>query len=194
MGILDLPIFGTPKGHKAAKQSDDAIVKAPEFDVTQYAKKLAVVIGVIAPATAGALKLLKVNQITPGIAAAALGVTAAALLAASLVMAVDIAARAYLTRGQPATGGGGDDGGGSPKQDTAIIATAKGSVAWLEGSEEPRPILAIRTERDGTNSYLLAAGSTVERTRNGKPVKAIDGAAKWHAEADVRAIRPGGWP
>lgn len=51
MGLLDNALFGTPQNHDQDKQ-DKAVapVQAPEFDVTQYAKKLAIVIGVLAPA------------------------------------------------------------------------------------------------------------------------------------------------
>jgi hypothetical protein len=49
------------------------VVTAPEFDITQYAKKLGVSIGVIAAAAARALKLFKVEQVTSGMAIAAFG-------------------------------------------------------------------------------------------------------------------------
>ena len=181
-------LFGTPPDHKEEKK-DHEIVKAPEFDVTQYAKKLAVVLGVLAPAIVAALKVLNVKEATPGIAIGALGVTAAALLAVSLVMAVDIAARAYLTIGQA---GKEEEKNGAAKGE--IVATVPGTMIWLDGDEEPHPLLAISGDGSEASSYLVASGSTIQRRSDGKDVAAVDGPPEWHPASAVRAIRPRKWP
>ena len=75
------------------------VVKAREFDVTQYGKWMAGLIGVLTPAIVGALKLFKVEQVTEPVVIAALGVTAVAVFSVSLVISVDMLARAIVTRG-----------------------------------------------------------------------------------------------
>jgi len=188
MGIIG-KLFGTPPDHKEEKKEHE-IVEAPEFDVTQYAKKLALVIGVLAPAIAGTLKALKIEHVSSGMVIGAFGVTAAALLGVSLVMAVDVAARAYLTVGKPAEKA--TDGDGKSKGE--IAAAPPGTTVWLEGDDEPHPLLAIAGDGSDSSSYLIAAGSTIERHAGGKDVTAIDGSAKWHPASEVRAIRPREWP
>ncbi len=110
MGLLDNALFGAPKASGAA---GDEVIKAREFDITQYGKKMAVLIGVLTPAIVGALKLFHVSEVTPAMVIAALGVTAVAIFSASLVMAVDMIARAMVTR-QPAAGSpSGSQAGGA---------------------------------------------------------------------------------
>ncbi len=73
------------------------LVEAPEFDLTQVAKKLALAIPVFATAIVGGLKALGVEKATdPAYVIAALGVTAAGLLALGIVAAADIVGRAYV--------------------------------------------------------------------------------------------------
>lgn len=119
MGILDNALFGAPK---ASGETGEEVVTAREFDVTQYGKKMAVLIGVLAPAIVGGLKVLWGKDVTPAMVVAALGVTGIAILSASLVMAADMISRAIVTRAEhpkstPAAGGasGGDPGDGTSK-------------------------------------------------------------------------------
>ncbi len=94
MGLLDNALFGSPK---PTGEAGDEVIKAREFDITQYGKKMAVLIGVLVPAIVGALKLFHVQEVSEAMVIAALGVTAVAILSASLVMAVDMIARALVT-------------------------------------------------------------------------------------------------
>lgn len=199
MGLIK-KLLGTPPEHKEEKKKHE-VVKAPEFDVTQYAKKLGVTIGVIAAATATALKLFKVEQITDVIVVGALGVTAAALLGVSFVMATDLAARAYLSgegsapkegeneeeNGDATTGDGDTPSGGT-------IAAPAGTQVWLEGGSDPHPVLAMSGDGEKISSFLVATGSTVERTADEKQVKALDGTVKWYSADEIRAIKPAAWP
>jgi hypothetical protein len=186
-------LFGTPPDHKEEKKEHE-IVEAPEFDVTQYAKKLALVLGVLAPAIAGVLKALKVEHVSSGMVIGAFGVTAAALLGVSLVMAVDIGARAYLTIGKAEGEAGKGDAakGGAAKGD--LVAAVPGTMIWLEGDDDPHPLLAISGDGTEASSYLVAAGSTIERRGGGKDMAAVDGPPEWHPASAVRAIRPRKWP
>jgi hypothetical protein len=93
------------------------VVKAREFDVTQYGKWMAGLIGLITPAIFGVLKLFKVEQVTTSMVIAALAVTAVAIFSASIVIAVDMLARAMVTRDSqstPAASGGGAHGEADP--------------------------------------------------------------------------------
>lgn len=98
------------------------VVKAREFDVTQYGKWMAGLIGLITPAIFAALKLFKVEQVTTSMVIAALAVTAVAIFSASLVIAVDMLARAIVTRdAQPKTASAAPSSsqsgpGGEPKK------------------------------------------------------------------------------
>lgn len=62
MGILDNALFGAPK---ATGDVGDEVVTAREFDVTQYAKKMAVLIGVLAPAIIAGLTSLPQVTLRP---------------------------------------------------------------------------------------------------------------------------------
>jgi hypothetical protein len=181
-------LFGTPPDHKEEKKEHE-IVEAPEFDVTQYAKKLAVVLGVLAPAIVGLLKVLNVKVATAPIAIGALGVTAAALIGVSLVMAVDIAARAYLTVGKAK-----EEAAKDSQPTGELVTAAPGTMVWLEGDNEPHPLLAISGDGTDSSSYLVATGPTIERSGGGKDMSAVDGPPAWHPASDVRAIRPRKWP
>ncbi len=194
-------IFGTPPDH-ATEKKNHKVVEAPEFNITQYAKKLGVSVGVILGAVIAALKAAGVEQVTePAVLVGALGVVAAAAVGTSLVMAVDVAARAYLTGegASKAEKGGGpaeetpSGGDGDPPEGEVIPAPA-GTVVWIEGEEDPRPVLALAGDGAKASSYLVAAGSTVERRVGNRTVAAIDGAPKWHGADTIRAIRPAKWP
>src|SRR3978361_33362 len=94
MGLIG-NLFGVPKEHKKEK-AEHEVVQVPEFDITQYAKKLGLTVTVLAAACVAALKTFDVDN-TEGIVIAIFGVIAAAMLGVSLVMAADLASRAYLT-------------------------------------------------------------------------------------------------
>lgn len=108
MGLLD-GLLGTPKPRGDAGEE---LVKAREFDITQYGKRLTVLIALLVPAIIGAMKALGVKEISEAMVIASLGVTAVAIFCATLVIAVDMIARALITRnaatvGKPAPGGEG---------------------------------------------------------------------------------------
>lgn len=199
MGLIG-KLVGTPQDHKEEK-AKAKVVTAPEFDITQYAKKLGVSIGVIAAAAASALKLFKVEQVTSGMVIAAFGLTAAALLGVSIVMAVDLAARAYLT-GSSSGGSGSDGAGDEPRKEESeaggpdsmseLIAAPPGTAVWLENDEEPHPVLGISTV-GGKVSYLVAAGSTIKRPSDHDGVKAIDGSPEWLPSEAIQAVKPAKW-
>lgn len=132
MGLLDNALFGSPK--EAAVAPGEEVVKAREFDITQYGKKMAVLIGVLTPAIVGGLKVLWGKDVTPAMVVAALGVTAVAILSASLVMAADMISRALVTRdskptAKPATPGGSSAGGDhdppAPGEEVRVKTTEK---------------------------------------------------------------------
>lgn len=76
--------------------AEGTLVDAPEFYLTQVAKKLALTIPVFAAAVVGVLKFLGVEDATdPVYVVAALGVTAAGILALGIVAAADIIGRSY---------------------------------------------------------------------------------------------------
>jgi hypothetical protein len=182
-------MFGTPPDH-ATEKNEHKVVTAPEFDVTQYAKKLALVLGVLAPALAGVLKALKIEHVSSGMVIGAFGVTAAALLGVSVVMAVDIAARAYLTVGEAGKEEAAKDAGSKVE----LVGVEPGTVVWLKDDDEPHPVLAIASDGASSNSYLVAAGPTIERQRGNQETHAVDGAPEWHSSDKIRAIRPNKWP
>ena len=81
-----------------ANKTGSEVVKAREFDITQYGKWMAGLIGVITPAIFAALKLANVKEVTTSMVIASLAVTGVAILGASLVISVDMLARALVTR------------------------------------------------------------------------------------------------
>jgi len=189
MGLIGR-LFGTPTEHKDEKKEAE-VVKAPEFDITQYAKKLALGIPVFVGGTVAALDEFTEIEQTEALAIAAIGLTAIALLAVSLVMAVDLAARAYLAgQGSAAKKEEEKEEKGGEKRSDLIPAPA-GTKAWVEGSEGPHPVLVIATDGEEATSYLVASGEQVER---GAGTKAIDGAPKWYPAEKIRAISPANWP
>jgi hypothetical protein len=193
MGLIG-NLFGVPKEHEKEK-AEHEVVQVPEFDITQYAKKLGVTVTVLAAACVAALKSFDVTN-TEGIVIAIFGVIAAAMLGVSLVMAVDLASRAYLTgagaaqkdkeeKAKPASNG--------PPPGTEIVAAQPGTMVWLEDDDQPHPVLAIATAGGKTSSYLVVAGSKVSRSRGEKSVDAIDGSPKWHQASAIRAMKPAKW-
>jgi hypothetical protein len=184
-------IFGTPTKHEEEKKEHE-VVETPEFDITQYAKKLGVTIGILVPAVTGGLEAFQKIEMPTAVIVGALGVTAAALLGIAFVSAVDIAARAFLS------GEGSGQKKESSEDETAgaaeVFPAPKGMKVWLEKDGGPHPVLAMSSSGDGVGSYLIATGSTHDRTVDGRQVKAIDGAAKWYGEDEVQAIRADRWP
>lgn len=194
-------LFGTPQNHPKEKE-DNEVVEVPEFDITQYAKKLGVSVGVLLAAVVAALKAAGVEEVTqPAVLVGALGVVAAGAIGTSFVMAIDLAARAYLT-GEGAArkkkkqadddAVSGNGGNGGPGGD--LIPAPPGTTVWLQGEADPRPVLAMAGDGKKISSYLVATGATVERSAGDKTIKAIDGTPEWHRAEEIRAIRPAKWP
>jgi hypothetical protein len=191
MGLIG-DLFGVPKEHEKEK-AEHEVVKTPEFDITQYAKKLALVIPILVGAIVAALdKFTKVQQ-TEGIVISVIGLVAVAMLGASLVMAVDLASRAYLTGTGAAEKDEDKKKSGDPPP-SEIVAAQPGTVVWLEDDDQPHPLLAIATDDDKASSYLVAAGTKVSRSRGDERVDAVDGSPQWHKADAVRAIKPATWP
>jgi hypothetical protein len=189
MGVVG-DLLGTPKEHEKEKVEHE-VVTMPEFDITQYAKKLALAVPVIVGAAAAILEELEVKQSEP-IVIAEIGLVAVALFGVSLVMAIDLAARAYIA----ASGAADKKSGEQPKApaDSEVVSVPAGSMVWLEGNEDPHPLLAIAHDGEKTSSYLVASGSTVQRNHGSEDLKAIDGAPTWHEADAVRAVKPAEWP
>jgi hypothetical protein len=190
MGIVG-DLLGTPKEHEKEK-AEHEVVKTPEFDITQYAKKLAVVLTTLAVAGAAALKGFDVDQ-TEGLVIAIFGVIAAALLGVSVVMAVDLAARAYLAGPAAAEKDAEKDDDAAPSS-AEIAAAPSGTIVWLKDDDQPHPLLAIASSDGKTGSYLVAAGSKVSRAQGATSVDAIGGAPEWFTADSIRAVRPPKWP
>jgi hypothetical protein len=190
MGLIK-KLFGTPPDHKDEKKEHE-VVETPEFDITQYAKKLGLAIGVLVPAIAGVLKALDKQEVPSAVIVGALGVTAAALLGIAFVSAVDIAARAFLS------GEGSAQKKDASKDDKAgpaePIPVPKGMQIWLKDGGGPYPVIAIDSGKGKASSYLAATGSVHDRDVDGKEVKAVDGTVKWYGEDEVQAIRADKWP
>jgi hypothetical protein len=191
-------LVGTPPAHKDEKK-EHKVVETPEFDITQYAKKLGVTIGVIVTAVFGTLKGFNVAHITDAIVVGALGVTAAALLGVSFVMATDLAARAYLSGEGSASKkktktSATVDGEERDSAEEEIIAVPEGMQVWLKEGDGPHPVLAMSGDGKEVSSYLIATGSTHERDVDGKQVKAFDGTVKWFSADEIQAIRADKWP
>lgn len=190
MGLLSNPLFGTPRKHSDEKQ-DHEVVKTPEFDITQYAKKLGLGIGILLAAAIAALKAAKVEEVTdPVVLVGVLGVTAAGLLGMSLVMAIDIASRAFLSGEGSAKESKEKEGERGQAVGSKAIAMPPGTLVWLQGDERPLPLLAVSEAGD---SYLVASGETYEAGRTGQGQQAIKGAPKWEAAEKVAALKPPKW-
>jgi hypothetical protein len=215
MGLLDSPIFGTPPEHTTEKREEggkNLAVKAPEFDVTQYVKKLSVVMATLAAGAAGVLKAIEGTDTPPGILAACLGVVAVGILGVCLISAVDIAARAYVTRGQnessdeaatPPDKKADAQGPAKPAPTTepapgglAVGGPSSRMLAWLEGDDQPRLVLAVTG--DGTTSkYLLSGEDRGTRKDGDVTVTSIEGRPAWHDGKEVsalRAVKLADWP
>lgn len=191
MSILG-SIFGTPPDHGGEKAKKE-VVTAPEFDLTQYVKKLGVSIGVLAGASASALKLFHVKEITTGIVAAALGLTAAALLGVCMVAAVDIAARAYVTRStaKPEPEPEPVDGEPAGTSGLPVGTISRKLLVWLEGEAQPRLVLAVAGDGDKSR-YLLSGDEVGERDQGDVSVPSLEGSPAWHDVDQIRAVKAAG--
>jgi hypothetical protein len=179
LGKLLGPIVGAPAGREDEKKdAAKAPIQAPEFDLTQYAKKLAIVVGVIFPAVLAALKAADVN-VTDGIVIGGLGVTAAALIGACLVMAADLSARAYSDRSTRWTAG-------TSGKSAAVVDRSPLMTVWLRGETEPCPVVAVDRDKAGT-AYLVLRGSTSKKETDAQEIVAYDDAPEWVPASDVTA-------
>lgn len=204
MGFLSNPLFGTPKDH-AEKKAELEVVKLPEFDITQYGKKLGLILPGFLGAGAGALAVFEDKDISDPVIVGLLALAAAMLLGTSFVMAVDVAARAYLTGGGAAKekekkekgGANGEADTDSPpagKPGSTLIPLPAGAVVWLQGERDPHPLLAMASDGKEVSSYLVATGGPVDRARGAETVQAIDGTPTWQGPEKVRAVKPAKWP
>jgi hypothetical protein len=192
MGLFSNALFGTPKKHEQEKEVNE-VVKTPEFDITQYAKKLGLTVGILLAAAVAALKAAGVEELTdPAVLVGILAVVAVGLLSASLVMAVDLAARAYLN-GESSAVTEEKEKAGSTAGDPRVVPMPRGTLVWLQGEESAHPLLAIARDAAGADSYLVASGSSVELGPVGQAQKAIGGAPKWEPAEKIRGIRPPKW-
>ncbi len=202
LGELIRRVVGTPKDHDKAVK-DHAVVVAPEFNITQYAKKLALVVGVILPAIVTGLKAAGVTDLSDPIVIGALGVVAASLIGVCLVMAVDIASRAYLTVAgtepkaadpKPADSTASASAPASGSKLTNVVAVPAGSLAWLANDDTAYPVVAMAAGEDGTSSsYLLASGSVITHPGSGSGTRAFSAAPEWHDAKSVDSFRPAKW-
>jgi hypothetical protein len=114
----------------------------------------------------------------------------------SIVMAADLAARAYLT------GSSSGDEGSEPQEEkgkeagdaamSAVIAAPPGTAVWLAGDDQPHPLLGISTV-GGKISYLVAAGSTIKRPSDHDGVKTIDGSPEGLPAEAIQTFKPTKW-
>jgi hypothetical protein len=169
-------IVGQPVNHEADKKDPKkATVQAPEFDITQYAKKLGVVVGVLFPAVLGVLKAAKV-EVSTSITIATLGVTAAALIGVSLAAAADILGRVYADR---SSRWGSAAAGAGPSSNSLM-------TVWLREEEEGCPVLKVDRGESGT-SYLVLRGSTSKKTVGDEEIEVYDEKPAWVDESKITA-------
>jgi hypothetical protein len=132
---------------------EDRLVEAPEFEVTQVAKKLAGTIPVFAAALVGGLELLGVEEATdPPYVIAALGVTAAGFLALGTVAAADIVGRAYVEAAKRRV----DATNSIPGQDSAAAVAEQASERLDAAAQEERDALSRESEAERKRLDLLA--------------------------------------
>jgi hypothetical protein len=180
MGILDGALFGTPKDTTSGSAGKE-VVKAREFDITQYGKKMAVLIGVLTPAIVGALKALTGKEVTDAMVIASLAVTAVGILSASFVMAVDMIARAIVTRRTEPDEGAAQaaaSSSGAPAPDPPD--TPAGPYIRIEGLEGARPVFDVRDEGGSDSSFLVPTGAALSDPAG------FDGPIRWVSAKKVR--------
>lgn len=173
------------------KDNEKEVIKARTFNLTRFVSVLAAAVTSIG--AAGVALLETVGDQPVGATIAIFGVVAAALLGASLVMAVDIAARAYVTGAGSATKGDpakGDPASGSAP--SALVAAPPGTRVWLNGDDGAHPLLAISLEGE-KSKYLVAKGPPTRIPPGGLGVYGLDEAPTWHEGSEIRAVKPAKW-
>jgi len=173
------------------EQEKTEVVKAPEFDLTQFAKGLVPLTAAVLAGVVAALKAAGIEELTdPAVLVGVLAVVAASVLGASFVSAVDIAARAFLS----GEGSAGKDTSDKEKSGSSkVVPMPPGTLAWLQDDDRPLPLLAISNEGTDLDSYLVASGETVEAGRASEAQKAIKGAPKWESAEKIAAVKPPKW-
>jgi hypothetical protein len=175
----------------AEEQKETEVVKAPEFDLTQFAKGLVPLTAAVLGGVIAALKAAGVEELTdPPVLVGTLAVVAASVLGASFVSGVDIAARAFLS------GEGSAKNATTEKEKPAsskVIPMPAGTLVWLQGDDRPLPLLAVSNEGTDPDSYLVASGETFEAGRAGEAQKAIKGVPKWESAEKIAAVKPPKW-
>jgi hypothetical protein len=193
-------LFGLPRQNEK-EQSEEEVVKTPEFDLTKFAKVLAPGSVVVLAAVLKGLEVAGVKEVTePVVLLGVLAVVTAAVLGMSFVSAVDIAARAFLSGEGSAQKKA--DGKEEPKEEvaekkeaaeSAIVPIAPGSLVWLQGDERPRPLLAVAGVGTASRSYLIGSGEVTKMGPEGDKQDAIKGGFKWEAEEKIAATIPAKW-
>jgi hypothetical protein len=173
------------------EQEETEVVKAPEFDLTQFAKGLVPLTALVLGGVVAALKAAKVDEVTePAVLVGILGVVAAAVLGASFVSAIDIAARAFLSGEGSAEKAAAEKAGPA---DSKVIPMPSGTLVWLQGDDRPLPLLAVSKQGTEPDSYLVASGETFEAGRSGETQKAIKGTPRWEPAEKIAALKPPKW-
>jgi hypothetical protein len=176
MGTLGR-VVGTPQA--APGDTGTEVVEAKEFDITQYAKKLTLATGAFATAVVAALDAFEVHDVTEPMVIAGLAVIAVCLFSASIVMAVDMIARAIVTNGDKSEA---DD---DASDNHEIGSVQSGLEVRLEGSTETRPVLAMRSQDGSADAFLVPAGT--RSSGSGPPT--FEGPVRWVPAGEVRAYR-----
>lgn len=180
------------------EQKKTEVVKAPEFDLTKFAKSLVPLIALVLGGVVATLKANGVEEVTePAVLLGVLAVVTATVLGMSFLSAVDIAARAYLSGEGSAhkAAAGEDEESGEKKEDAAsqVVPMPPGALVWLKDDDRPLPLLAVAGSGTGSASYLVASGEFFELGKDAKKQDAIKGAPKWEAEEKVAATKPSKW-
>jgi hypothetical protein len=173
------------------EQAQTEVVKAPEFDLTQFAKGLVPLTALVLGGVVAALKAANVDELTePAVLVGVLAVVAAAVLGASLVSAVDIASRAFLSGEGSAEKAAAEKAEGA---DPEVIPMPSGTLVWLRDDDRPVPLLAVSKQGKEPDSYLVASGETFEAGRSGETQKAIKGPPTWEPAEKITALKPPKW-
>lgn len=189
-------LLGIPR-QNVEEQKKTEVVKTPEFDLTVFAKGLVPGIALVLAGVIAALKEAGVEEVTePVILLGALAVVTAAVLGMSLVSAVDIASRAFLSGEGSAQKKAEEKEGSGEKEEAAAsqaVPMPPGSLVWLKDDDRPLPLLAVSGGGAGSNTYLVASGEVIEAGRAGEGQDAIKGAPKWESEERIAATKPAKW-
>lgn len=171
-------LVGTPQA--PAGDTGKEVIEAREFDITQYGKKLAVVTAALATAVVAALEVFDIQEVTEALAIAGLAFVAVCLFSASLVMAVDMIARAIVTVPEAARG----SSDAAETTDAEIEAVRSDLEVRIEGSDEMRPVLAISRGNGGDSFYVPTGLRSGDGNR-----PTFEGPFRWVPSTEVRACR-----